>query len=216
MVAEFTLLPHWFVTGAIEKAIGRYVTRNEESRESLRALTGKVIALRATPFDLSWYLIPTPDGIQVRTELSGSPDVILSGTPLAFAKLGLEGFERRDLFSGDIEISGDVGVAKLLQQLLRSSKVDWEDLLGSFAGSAVAHRLFGWTAEARDWGRTAAAHLRQDIAEFLQEEDKGVPSVPEADAFLAGVDQLRDDCERLEARIGRLRKALLETPPTPH
>jgi ubiquinone biosynthesis protein UbiJ len=43
------------------------------------------------------------------------------------------------------------------------------------------------------------------VAEFLQEEIREVPAPAEGEAFLTGVDRLRHDCDRLEARLTRLR-----------
>ena len=41
----------------------------------------------------------------------------------------------------------------------------------------------------------------QNVAEYLQEEGRDVPSRTEAEEFLHGVDRLRDDVDRLEARL---------------
>ena len=42
------------------------------------------------------------------------------------------------------------------------------------------------------------------MAEYLQEEGRDLPTRTEVEEFLSGVDQLRDDAERLEARLARV------------
>ena len=42
------------------------------------------------------------------------------------------------------------------------------------------------------------------MAEYLQEEGRDVPARVEVDEFLEGVDRLRDDTERLDAKLARL------------
>jgi ubiquinone biosynthesis protein UbiJ len=50
----------------------------------------------------------------------------------------------------------------------------------------------------------AGRSLAGNVSEYLQEEGRDLPTPTEVDEFLAGVDQLRDDVERLEARLARL------------
>jgi ubiquinone biosynthesis protein UbiJ len=46
--------------------------------------------------------------------------------------------------------------------------------------------------------------LTTNVVEFLQEEGRDVPTRVEVEEFLEGVDRLRDDAERLEAKLARL------------
>jgi ubiquinone biosynthesis protein UbiJ len=55
-----------------------------------------------------------------------------------------------------------------------------------------------------DWGRRASGSLTTNVVEFLQEEGRDVPTRVEVEEFLEGVDHLRDDIERLEAKLARL------------
>jgi ubiquinone biosynthesis protein UbiJ len=42
------------------------------------------------------------------------------------------------------------------------------------------------------------------VVEYLQEEGRDLPTRVEVDEFLEGVDRLRDDTERLEAKLARI------------
>ena len=46
--------------------------------------------------------------------------------------------------------------------------------------------------------------MGSNIREYLQEESRGAPSRYEVDRFVEEVHALRDDVERVEARINRL------------
>ena len=46
--------------------------------------------------------------------------------------------------------------------------------------------------------------MTTNVVEFLQEEGRDVPTRVEVEEFLEGVDHLRDDADRLEARLTRL------------
>jgi ubiquinone biosynthesis protein UbiJ len=54
------------------------------------------------------------------------------------------------------------------------------------------------------WSRSTVNNLGADIGEYLQEERRDVVSGAEIDVFSQQVDRLRDDVDRLEARIHRL------------
>ena len=55
------------------------------------------------------------------------------------------------------------------------------------------------------WGRSTLKTLKLDLKEYLQEESGLLPVRREIEIFLGDVDALREDTDRLEARIERLR-----------
>jgi ubiquinone biosynthesis protein UbiJ len=57
------------------------------------------------------------------------------------------------------------------------------------------------------FARRAHDTFLQNVAEYLQEEGRDVPNRTEAEEFLHGVDRLRDDVDRLEARLKLLEPA---------
>lgn len=215
MDTEFSLLFRLLLGGALEGTLSRLLTRTNAGREFLGATEGKVIALSAPPLIDVLYLLPTPGGLQLQTEFRDTPDLTLSGTPLAFAKLGARGIRRRDLFSGEIRLDGDLRIAESLQRLLQDGDRQWLEVIGNLTSPFIAGRLSDFAQAVRDWGSSAGLSLQQDLGEFLREEARETPSTSEAEAFLAAVDRLRDDCERLEARIARLQQLPAEGPQGP-
>lgn len=213
MDGEFSLLAKTVIAGTLERVLDGILTQSPECRQILNVLSGKTIALRLRPLPDTLYLLPTPERIQVLTECSGAPDVTLTGTPLAFARLSVQGVGRPDLASGDLEIAGDVAVAEQLQRLAQAGGAHWERVWNEWAPPGLASGLSSLLRSVRDWGAGASLSLQQDVGEFLREEARDVPSPAETQDFLAGVDQLRDDCDRLEARVARLQSGLADDRP---
>jgi ubiquinone biosynthesis protein UbiJ len=83
-------------------------------------------------------------------------------------------------------------------------EIDWEEHLSRLVGDIAAHRIAGLVNGLRNWGKTAADNLADDVGEYLQEESRDVVSGAEMGVFYQRVDKLRDDTERLKARIDRL------------
>ena len=154
------------------------------------------------------YLRPTPDGLQIFGNYDGTPDAVLSGAPLTLARIATERGTQGTLFSGDVEIRGDVELGRRFKEFLDSIEVDWEERLSRIVGDVVAHRAAHAARSIAAWGKQALDSLSRDTVEYLQEERRQVPSKNEVQSFLADVDELRSDADRLEARVRRLEAKL--------
>jgi ubiquinone biosynthesis protein UbiJ len=60
------------------------------------------------------------------------------------------------------------------------------------------------------WGKKQSKTLEQNLQEYLQEELRILPGRLEMTPFLDEIDRLRDDTERLSARIAKLTKRVAE------
>ena len=191
---------------AVEQALGRYLALDSEAGGRIAALYGKVLCIELRGFDIRLYLVPGPEGIQLLGQYEGEPDATLSGTPLALARLGLPGTDSADeLFAGGVQISGDTELGQRFGALLKDIDIDWEEQLARVVGDLAAHQVGNVVRGGLRWGAQARESLGLDLKEYLQEELRLLPVRPEIESFLAEVDGLRDDVERLAARVERLR-----------
>ncbi|HET7126218.1 MAG TPA: SCP2 domain-containing protein, partial [Lysobacter sp.] len=108
---------------------------------------------------------------------------------------------------GKLRIEGDAELARRLQQLARNFDPDWQkpfaDVFGDVIGVQVANALATAMKQARDFATDGA----QAAAEYVTEESRDVVPKAELEAFHDDVDGLRDDVERLTARVARLNRA---------
>lgn len=201
------------LAGTLETAIGRYLALDPNARDLLTPMAGKLIGLQFEPIGATLYLCPTERGVQVLTEASTPPDVTLSGSVGAFARLGLGGAAEDSLFAGEIVMDGDHNLARRFQALFRKLDIDWQGHLARLTGDRLAALSLDFLRSGADWTRDSVATFGTNLAEFWQEESRELPAPPETEAFYAEVDTLRADRDRLEARIQRL-ETLLAHPPT--
>ena len=68
---------------------------------------------------------------------------------------------------------------------------------------------------AAGWTRDAAWTSVRNLAEYLSHESRDLVSRPEAEHFLRGVDTVREQLDRIEARLQLMeqRSATLKMPP---
>lgn len=198
------------IAAVIETAINQVLSLDPETVERMRSLQGKVIAIELQGLNVSLYIIPKEQGLNVFGHFEGEADTVLRGTPVAMAKIGLAKEAGDVLFAGDVEITGDVELGQQFRDILDGLDIDWEEHLSHVTGDIVAHKLGNLVRDVVKWGKESADILSRDAAEYFQEESQDLPNPGEVEDFLKTVDSLRSDVDRLEIRVSRLKKRLLE------
>ena len=132
-------------------------------------------------------------------------DIDISGPPLALAKLALN--PTNDRSGGAVRIRGDAFKLQGLRRLMAHLDLDAEEWMALRVGDVLAHQLGNWVRGTTDWARRTGGHLSQDAADYLLAEVALLTSREQLDEFGYCVDVLRDDVERVAARISRLEAA---------
>lgn len=189
--------------GRLQDVLNRNVAGSRRAQELTRRLDGRALELEVTNTPLKIFM-EARDGRIVLAERRDTPaDARLAGTPLALLALAGPEAEGR-LRSGKVRIEGDAEIAQGFRELLEQTRPDLEEELSQIVGDVAARRVANLAREVLAFGRRATDSLATSAAEYLQEEGRDVPARIEVEEFLRDVDQLRDDVERLEARITRL------------
>jgi ubiquinone biosynthesis protein UbiJ len=191
---------------ALETALNRMMALDPGLAPRIAGLEGKVVGVGVTGTGISLSLYPGPWGVYVRDGIDPGSDTVIHGTPLGLMRLASPQTSTQELFSGDVRIEGDVRLGTRLRQLLARAEIDWEEQLSRLLGDIAAHQIGRGLRGLGRWRRRSGQALASDIGEYLSEESRLVPSRPEVEDFMAGVDTLRDDLERLTARVQRLRE----------
>jgi len=196
-------LPASLLAG-LEAALNRYLRLDPDAMVRMAALQQRCIAIELTPLQLTLYVVPGANGVQLRSQVESGPDTVLRGTPLGLAQLGLGSQSSKALFSGSVTIEGDVETGQAFKAILDEMDIDWEEQLSRLTGDVVAHQLGNTARRAASTLRHGRHTLEQDLGEFLQEELRVLPTRIETENFSADVARLGMDADRLAARIRRL------------
>jgi len=193
------------VYAGLEEAVNRYLDLDPEAKRRMAQLHGRVIAVEVIGLGQTLYLVPGPGRLQLLADCEGEPDCRLRGTPLALAQMSHPRASTDQLFSGEVEITGDTELAHQVGKILGSMDIDWEEQLSRLSGDLIAHHAGSLLRNAGRWGRGSIETLGLDIQEYLQEELRLLPARQEIEGFLSGVDTLRDDVARLQVRVDRIK-----------
>ena len=184
--------------------LNNYLALDPEAPEKLTAFDGRVISIDITGPNRTVYLLINDNRISAVNTCDKEPDATIIGSPAALFKLGVHRDTAPLFFAGEVEIRGDTRLGRQFKSLLADMEIDWEEHLSRLVGDIAAHHLAGMVNDLKKWSKSAADNLADDVGEYLQEESRDVVSGAEMGMFNQQVDKLRDDTERLKARIDRL------------
>jgi ubiquinone biosynthesis accessory factor UbiJ len=198
---------------AVETLLNRYLTLDPEGARGFESIHGRIIGIEIQGLGLRLTLVPGPDRVQVFGAYDATPDCLIRGAPLALLRMVTAQRKEAEIGPGAVAIEGDTAIAHELAKALAGLDVDWEEQLARLVGDPIAHPVGRFARGLTQWGRRASDTLTADLKEYLEEEARLLPTPYELATFLAEVDALRDDVERLEARVERLARGRQAQPP---
>ena len=190
------------LTQAIENLLNRSLPRSPRARELCAALVGKRVRVEAR--GLGWVIIAESMNTSIRLTKESTdgvpPDADISGSLLSLAALA--GSHPEEVIQrGDVTIRGDAEVAQKFRELAMLLKPDVEEELSRLIGDSPAHQALRLVRLATGFGRRAAQTGVRNVAEYLAHERGDLVPRAEAEDFYRGVERLREDLDRVEARV---------------
>jgi ubiquinone biosynthesis accessory factor UbiJ len=198
----------------LDRAVARAVAESPRAAALIAGLQGRRLAIRisGTP----WTTVVESTGRGLKTwrvananadananangDADAKADATVIGSPLSL--LALAGAEAQAVIQrGDVQICGDAEIAQQFRELGRLLRPDLEAGMARLLGRSGAHIALRGMRAALDWTRATAWTSVQNVAEYLAHESRDLVSRPEAGYFLRGVDQLRDQLDRIDARL---------------
>ena len=195
--------PSAILAATVEAALNGYLKQDEEVRARLEGMAGRVICMELLGTGVSLFVQVGSDRVRVSSQCVQTPDVTLRGTLPMLMRSAID-----PAGDNEIELVGDVGLGQRFQQVIADVEPDWEEKLASVVGDVAAHQLGRFVRGAMSWGTDTWRTVEANVGEYLQEESRDLPATAEVRHFQEGVDRLRSDVDRLEARIRRLRTSV--------
>ena len=107
--------------------------------------------------------------VRVRLDGEGTPDTVISGTPVALFSMAEPEEADWGLPKSKVQINGDASLARDLERIFSKLDPDWETplagMLGDVAGHQTANGIRRGVQQARETVRT----VREVISEIVKE-----------------------------------------------
>jgi ubiquinone biosynthesis accessory factor UbiJ len=200
------------LTEAIENLLNRNLASSPAARELCASLTGRRMAIVVQGLSVRVLVESLGTSLQLKRDPANDPvalpaDAEIAGSPvnlMALAGATPEAVIQR----GDVRISGDAELAQRFQQLGKLLRPDAEEEMAALFGDSVAHQMARAVKGLFGFGHRAGETTLRNTAEYFAHESRDLVPRAEADVFLNGVDRLREDMDRLEARFAALEASL--------
>jgi ubiquinone biosynthesis accessory factor UbiJ len=198
------------LTDTIENVLNRGLPRSPRARQICRELAGRRVAVDVSGFarllvESTGETLKLTRNSSAAVEAAAVADAEIIGGPLSLLALAGDAPEAV-LQRGDVQIRGDVDLAQKFRELALLLRPDIEEEVSKVIGDVPAHHLGRFARAAFGWTRNAASTTAQNVAEYFAHERQHLVPRAEADQLLKGVDILRENVDRLEARIDLLNR----------
>lgn len=189
----------------LEAALNRALALDPETRAALAGLDGQRVQLQLEAPPMALEIAMDGEALRVGPVREDEPDLAVRAG--LGALLGQLPFLKASAAApvGKVKISGDAELARRLQRLAEGFDPDTTKPFIEAFGPVLGPQLAGLLREGLRTARVQAGRLARSGAEYLTEESRDLVGREELGSFLDAVDGLRDDVERLAARIQRLR-----------
>jgi len=199
------------LTQAIENLLNRNLPRSPRAQELCDSLKGKAVRIEAD--GLGWRLDCESLGTSLKltkAELQRTPDAEISGNLMSLAAMA--GPRPEEVIQrGDVRIRGDAELAQKFRELAMLLRPDVEEELSKLIGDTPAHQALRLAKAVTGFGRRAVNTGVRNVAEYLAHERGDLVPRAEAEDFYRGVERLREDLDRLDARTRLLEQT--DAPP---
>ncbi|MBP7982174.1 MAG: SCP2 sterol-binding domain-containing protein [Arenimonas sp.] len=190
----------------LQEALNRVLRLDAASLEKLNGLQGRRIELHLQSPDVALAVQVRGQTLQVGPVDPGQePDISFKSTLSGILK-SLPMFAQGQPAIGAMRISGDVELARLLQELVKEFDPDWQEPFVKALGPVFGPQAAKFIREGLRQAKTGAGNFMQSGAEYVTEEARVVVSKSELDDFNTQVDKIRQRGDRLQARVNELLK----------
>ncbi|WP_027965920.1 ubiquinone biosynthesis accessory factor UbiJ [Halomonas halocynthiae] len=208
------LTPTLLLAG-IEKTINALLARDPAAPQRLRQLSGKSLLLRMTSPNLVLAVHFHAQGLDLLREpdtTEGAHDAVVElDSDTLSALIGGASVEQL-MFQGKLSVRGHTQLLESARNLLLDLDLDWESELARWFGEQPAHTLAEGLRSLGNWGVRTQRELRADVAEYVFEEARLLPSRYQLEVLRDHLTEIEVTTDRIAARLMRLQQRLEAIP----
>jgi len=193
------------VVAALEISGNRLLALDETALQGCSEMQGYCIAIDITDLDFQLYCHPGNWGLRLsRQAPAREVDASISGRLMALVNLSTQDDKLSTSISERVSFQGNVALAQKVQRIVANLDIDWEEALAQHSGDVLAFQIHQRVSKFGQWLSSSADSLLQTSSEYLREEARVSPTLPEYRQWQTQVTDLKHDVARAEQRLQRL------------
>ena len=188
----------------LESAINRGIRLDPTFEEKLMPLQDKLIKIDITDIRFDFILTVQNSHVTLLSTTDKPIHTIICGSIPSFIKVGINQGSRASVFGSDMTISGDLMVGETISNLFKQLNIDWEYHLSTYTGDRLSRQIFYHGKRTKDALKRTFRSVGNNIKDYVFQEASLLPTPAEVEQHYDDIQRLKQDAERMEARIQRL------------
>ena len=140
-----------------------------ESPTRVKKLEGRLLQVDLKGLNITLFFTFKHGVVRVRLEADGTPDTIISGTPVALFSIAEPDEADWGLPDSKVQINGDANLARDLERIFRKLDPDWEGPLAGLLGDVAGHQAAQGIRQGVDAARETARSASKVLSEFMKD-----------------------------------------------
>ena len=169
MAAEYVTPLPGLLAHTLETAINQVLQLDDESPSRVRKLEGKLLQVDLEGLNITLFFTFRHGVVRVRLDADGTPDTVISGTPVALFSMAEPEEADWGLPKSKVQINGDASLARDLERIFSKLDPDWETPLAGMLGDVAGHQAAAGIRQGVQHARETARTVREVISEIIKE-----------------------------------------------
>lgn len=168
MTEYFTPLPG-MLAFALETAVNRVLQLDMESPTRVNKLEGRLLQVNLEGLGITLFFTFKHGVVRVRLKAEGTPDTVISGTPVALFSMAEPEEADWGLPDSKVQINGDASLARDLERIFRKLEPDWEGPLAGMFGDVAGHQLAQGVRQGAETARETARSASKVFSDIIKD-----------------------------------------------
>jgi ubiquinone biosynthesis protein UbiJ len=203
---SFFLIPQ-LITSTLEAAVNKLAKLDPTFTRRCQPLVGKQLMVEIEELKVPLTFVVGEQRISILSSKDEPSDCAIKTSLSALKELKDPNQITRLIKDSQLSLEGDIHLAQQVSQLIKETKIDWEEHLSDYLGDAMAHKI---ATRFKHFGELLASK-NQDfdriITELAQDEIKVAPHPAQTRDFSQKVNQTRAKVDKLAAKIAGMSAA---------
>lgn len=192
----------------LETVLNQALRADLQTLARLQELQSKTIKLEIIDWNVAFFIIPQHNGLELRAKITDKPDTVITGKLNSLVHIGLSPDKKNAMRQHQIQFSGDAHTGIAMQQILSHIDIDWEEQLSRIVGDTPATFISKAFRTAFNIGKSLLSSIQRNAEEYIHHEAKLCPKREHLESFYQNIATLRDDVDRLEAKLNILKRQI--------
>ncbi|MDX2416927.1 MAG: SCP2 sterol-binding domain-containing protein [Xanthomonadales bacterium] len=154
---------------ALETAVNRVLQLDMESPARVEKLKGRLLQVNLEGLGITLFFTFKHGVVRVRLKAEGTPDTIISGTPVALFSMAEPEEADWGLPDSKVQINGDASLARDLERIFRKLEPDWEGPLAGMFGDVAGHQLAQGLRQGAETARETARSASKVFSDIIKD-----------------------------------------------